>query len=132
MRIRLKDLRTAHKMYQSEFAAILGTTQSSVSRLEYIPVVDISSVYYKNLCNKFGKEEVDSYIVDDNVSIVIRGNKNQGSGQQTNSVVADSAALGIIKQQSDMIHSLLEKQAEQNDRLLRVLEKLANNDEKHQ
>ena len=127
MNIRLKDLRQSHNIFQSEFATILGVGQSSVSRLELRPVASISYSQYLALCDKFGKEDVDGFLSDgtDN-SVNVTGNTNEGGGNQNNSISlkSDDSLIDVIKAQNATIARMTVKQAEQTDRLLRILEKI--------
>ena len=127
MNIRLKDLRQSQKIYQSELAEILNITQSSVSRLELRPVATISYVQYLALCEKMGKEKVDEFVSEtSDSSMNVSGNRNEGGGSQNNSISMknDESLIDVIKSQSATILRMIEKQAEQTDRLLKILEKI--------
>ena len=125
MRFRLKDFRENKKLFQSDLARIMETNQSSISRSELRPVSSITFAQYDSLCKEFGKQDVEPFVVtEDNPSIIIKGNKNQGSGTQTNGVISDSSAMDIIKEQSTALRDIMRKMAEQTDRLLSLLEKI--------
>lgn len=69
---RLKDFRQAHGIFQSKMAEILGTTQSSISRMES-EGIELTIAQYQKLYDTFGQESVDAYKVEDN-GIYVTGN----------------------------------------------------------
>lgn len=124
MEFRLKDFRETKKKFQSDMAAILGINQSNVSRMELKGVSSISYPQYKALCDSFGKESVDEFIVKDNEQpVMVVNNKNEGSGTQDNSING-ADAMAIIHTQAKALSDALKKQTEQNDRMMALLEKL--------
>ena len=126
MKFRLKDFRQSKNLFQSDMAELLGTNQSTVSRMELRKSAELSLPQYESLCNKFGKEEVDKFVfTDESVSVSVTGNSNHGSGTQSNNVsFNDSDTMAAIKALSGALSELARKQAEQTDRLLSILEKM--------
>ncbi len=126
MEFRLKDFRETQKKFQSDMATILGVNQSNVSRMELKGVSSISYPQYKALCETFGKEAVDEFIVKENEqAVVVANNKNEGSGTQDNSVnVGNADAMTIIHTQAKALSDAIKKQSEQADRMMTLLEKL--------
>ena len=59
--VRLRELRVAHGLKQSELSEILGINQSNVSRAE-IKGRPIDEVMYQRLVEKYGEEEVSRYV----------------------------------------------------------------------
>lgn len=126
MRINLKDFRQSHKMFQSDMAELLEVNQSNVSRAELRGYFTLSYPQVKKLYEKFGKEDVDSFSLDKGISVSAFGNSNEGSGTQNNGYFhMDTNALDIISRQSEAVINLAQKQAEQTDRLIVLLEKLS-------
>lgn len=126
MRINLKDFRHAHRLFQSDMARLLELNKSNVSRAELRGYLTLTYPQLHTLYDKFGKEDVDSFMLEDNLSVEVSNNTNEGDGTQNNGVFAtDGASLEIIKQQSEALTRLAEKQAEQTDRLLLLIEKLS-------
>lgn len=112
MKIRLKDLRQSHGMFQSDMAALLGLNQSTVSRLELHPVAELTFPQYNALCERFGQEDVMRFIDD-------------GTEENRGRAVNDSTAMEVIKQQTEVLAHVLRKQTEQTDRLLSLLEQFS-------
>ena len=128
MRINLKDFRQSHGLFQSEMAAILGMNQSNISRAELKGFLDISYPQQKILNEKYGKEDVEKFIIRDDgpISVSASNNKNEGDVTQNNRFFAsDIKSLEIIKQQSEALAELAAKQSQQTDRILDLLEKLS-------
>lgn len=117
---RLKDFRQAHRIYQAKMAEILGTTQSTVSRME-TENIDLSIEQYNKLYDAFGKENVDSYKIDDS-KVYIAGNSNAFNGKTT---IVNNDLVNIIEKQNDMICDNMKKLAEMNERLLALMERFA-------
>lgn len=124
MFIRIKEFRKAHHLYQSELAEIIGVTQSVVSRMETKLVVALEEGQENALVEKFGREDVDRFVVTDMPSI-IQENRNHGGHQNNGVYVSDKESMNVILQQSSVIADALRKQSEQTDRLLSLLEKLS-------
>lgn len=59
----LKRLRFEHNLTQNELGEIMGISPSSVSRMES-QCLDVNTIQYGNLCNRFGFEIVDNYIIN--------------------------------------------------------------------
>ncbi len=127
---KIYEFRKAHEMYQSEFAEIVGLTQSAISRIEK-DGLDLSKSQMEKLYERFGKEDVDAFCTDDrNIS----GNVISGNGNQNNSmeVKSDKELIEIIRKQNETICRQFEVQnemnnrlASQNDKLISLLEKLS-------
>ena len=125
MKFRLKDFRQSKRLFQSDMAGVMGTNQSTVSRMELRPVAEISHPQYVALCERFGQEEVDAYIVPLEEAVAIVGNTNTGSGTQNYQVTSSGdVAMEIIREQTRALTESLRKQAEQMDRLLTLMERI--------
>jgi predicted transcriptional regulator len=111
---RLKDFRQAHGIFQSKMAEILGTTQSSISRMES-ENIELTIDQYQKLYDTFGQESVDTYRVEDD-SILVSG----GTNGKLNSDLVE-----IIKKQNEMVCENMKKISDLNERLMSLLEKLA-------
>ena len=111
---RLKDFRKSQRLYQAELAEILGSTQSAISRMELRPI-ELTYTQYQALYNKFGQEVVDSFRFE--------GDEPSPAEEQDG---FDSDSMAVIKKQADIIASCVQKQAQLTERLLNVLENLAN------
>lgn len=127
MRINIKNFRQSHGLFQSEMASILGINQSNVSRAELRGWLELTHPQTQALYEKYGKEDVDSFIIEENKNFVSASyNTNEGGGTQNNGCFcADATSLEIIKSQSEALVELATKQAQQTDKLLTLLEKLS-------
>ena len=126
MRFNLKDFRQSHSLFQSDMAELLNLNQSNISRAEIRGYLELSYPQLNALYNKYGREDVDSFMLPDPVSIGASNNTNEGDGNQDNRVYAyDLASLDLIKKQSEALMKLAEKQNEQTDRLITLLEKIS-------
>lgn len=126
MRFNLKDFRQSHSLFQSDMAELLNLNQSNISRAEIRGYLELSYPQLNALYNKYGREDVDSFMLPDPVSIGASNNTNEGDGNQDNRVYAyDLASLDLIKKQSEALMRLAEKQNEQTDRLITLLEKIS-------
>lgn len=126
MRFNLKDFRQSHSLFQSDMAELLNINQSNISRAEIRGYLELSYPQLNALYNKYGREDVDSFMLPDPVSIGASNNTNEGDGNQDNRVYAyDLASLDLIKKQSEALMRLAEKQNEQTDRLITLLEKIS-------
>ena len=130
MKIDLKKFRQAHDLFQSDISAILGVNQSNVSRAEIKGCFELSYEQEKKLFDKFGEKEVKAFCIPqkpcEKYSVVASGNANTGDGTQNNGIFAvDATTMNIIKQQSEALTNLAEKQISQNERLIVLLEKLS-------
>ena len=114
MEIKLKEFRQKHNLYQADMAAILNIAQSSISRMELKPTADLSYNQYQTLCDKFGIEEVEMFKADSAIPKALP--KKTPSDNQS--------ALDIIGQLTSSLVKLTEKQIEQSDRLISLLEKM--------
>lgn len=126
MDINLKDFRQSHSLFQSDMAEILGINQSNVSRAELKGFISLSYQQREKLYEKFGKEDVDAFEVHRNeVTVEANGNVNSGGNQNNGIISIDEMTLSIIKQQSETIRTLAEKQAEQTDKLMGLIDKIS-------
>lgn len=127
MKINMKDFRQAHNLFQSEMAELLGVNQSNVSRAELRGYFSLTYPQLQTLYERFGREDVDSFSVDEpQVSVTASGNSNEGSGTQNNGLFHfDEGLIDVIRRQSDAITELAHKQSEQTDRLLSLLDKIS-------
>lgn len=130
MRIDLKNFRQAHQLFQSEAAELLGINQSNVSRAELKGFFDLNFLQRKKLIEKYGQEDVESFRIPDgkqgNTTVNATGIRNEGEGTQNFGYFgADTTAMGIIRQQSEALTKLADKQSSLNERLLALLEKLS-------
>lgn len=118
-----KEFRRAHSLLQSHLADILGMTQSNLSRYEN-EGVDLTREQYGKLYEKYGKEDVDAFIVDNSQNVTACGNILHGAGTQNNGIQSDKDMLDIIRKLTETITHHVEKQDEINSRLLTILEKM--------
>ena len=126
MRFRLKEFRQSHKLFQADMASILEANQSSISRMELRPSCKLTHEQYGKLYERFGKEDVEAFIVEDEKEVFVTGNTNEGDGIQNNGVFGNGdAEMDIIKQQSEIISRLATKQGELTDKLIALLEKIS-------
>lgn len=118
-----KEFRRAHSLLQSQLADILGMTQSNLSRYE-TEGVDLTREQYGKLYEKYGKEDVAAFIVDNSQNVTSCGNILHGTGTQNNGIQSDKDMLDIIRKLTETITHHVEKQDEINSRLLTILEKM--------
>ena len=118
-----KEFRRAHSLLQSHLADILGMTQSNLSRYE-TEGVDLTREQYGKLYEKYGKEDVAAFIVDNSQNVTSCGNILHGTGTQNNGIQSDKDMLEIIRKLTETITHHVEKQDEINSRLLTILEKM--------
>lgn len=124
MKIDLKKFRQMHDIQQSSMAEILGLNQSNISRAESRGFHDLTYPQEEELCKRYGREDVEKYAVEDRVNI--SNNNNTGKGTQNNGIFgASKDTLDIIRQQSDALISLATKQAELNEKLMLLIDKLS-------
>ena len=125
MKLNLKDFRQAHKLFQSDMAEILDMNQSGISRAELRGYINLTYPQLKTLYAKFGKEDVDSFSYDEKVNMCASNNSNDGDVVQTNEYIGtDDATLQIIRQQAQALTRLTEKQMEQTEKLMALIEKI--------
>lgn len=128
MRINLKDFRQSHNLSQAEMTEILQLNQSNVSRAELRGYYELSYLQKQTLEERFGAEEVKRFEVPDNeergrVTANVSGNSNNGEVTMNNGFfAADIKAMEIIKQQSETIARLAEKQGELTEHVIVLLE----------
>lgn len=116
--INLRDFRKSHNLKQSDVAEILGVGQSAISRMEMRPV-QLTSIQCRALYERFGQEEVDLYKVDGSHSNVVPEPSVVQTPEQT--------AMAVISRQSEVILSITQKYEQLTERILKVLEKMAEN-----
>lgn len=116
--VRLKALRKAHGLKQSDLGGILGLEQTSVSRLESRHAL-MNEQQYKALVERFGEEEVAKYVGEPpwkNLVTNSEPDKRQAVQQfveVNDTKIAEMAVLArIIAQQRARIESL-EKEIEE-------------------
>lgn len=119
-----KEFRRAHSLFQSQLAEIMGLSQSNISRYE-TEGIEPTPAQYEKLYDKYGKEDVDTFVIDDTMRVVAENNINSGSGSQNNGIQTNGDLIEIIKRQTETMASHMEKQDAFNARLMDLLEKLA-------
>lgn len=117
-----KEFRRAHSLFQSHLAEIMGMKQSNVSRYE-ADGLEPTPEQYKRLCDKFGKEDVDSFMVDD--ATVVSQNNVNGSGVQNNGIQTDNGLVEIVKNLTETLAEHMKKQDALSDQMMSLLQKLA-------
>ena len=110
-------------MFQSHLAEIMGMNQSNVSRYE-TEGIPPTPEQYKRLCEKFGKEEVDAFMVEDSTSVISTNNVN-GSGVQNNGIQSDKDLLEIVKKLTETLTEHVKKQDAMSEQMMALLQKLA-------
>lgn len=122
---KIREFRKAKGIYQEDFAAIVGLTQSNLSRYE-TNGLDLTEEMIAKLRAKFG-EEIDSYFTDSYEQVRDKSIPEQQAGNLT---MLDM--LSIIKKQNETICQQVEIQnqfarqiANMNERMLALVEKIA-------
>ena len=122
---KIREFRKAKGLYQDEFAQIVGLTQSNLSRYENNDI-DLTYEMIEKLRQKFGSEEVDSFITDSAVQI---REKEIPMERKDDLTILD--LVTIVKKQNDTICKQIDIQNERtrqltnmNGRLLDLLEKI--------
>lgn len=115
-----KEFRRSHGLFQSQLAEIMGMAQSNVSRYE-TEGIDPTPDQYNKLYDKYGKDDVDSYKVENatpnyNVS---------GQVGLNNGMLVDKDIIEIIKKQTEILANHIVEQDKINSRLMTVLENLS-------
>lgn len=100
----------------------MGMNQSNVSRYE-TEGIDPTPEQYKKLCDKFGKEDVDAFIVDG--TKVVSTNNINGSGLQNNGVLVDGGLIEIVKSMTETLADHVKKQDAMAEQMMALLQKLA-------
>lgn len=118
-----KEFRRAHSLFQSQLAEIIGMTQSNLSRYE-TDGIEPTRDQYQRLYDKFGKEDVDAFIVEDGTKVMATNNVN-GSGVQNNGIQSDKDLLEIIKKLTDTVTEHVKKQDAMSEQMMALLQKLA-------
>ena len=122
---KIREFRKAKGIYQEDFAAIVGLTQSNLSRYE-TNGVDLTDEMIAKLRAKYG-DEIDGYFTDSSEQV---RDKSVPEQQTNNLTVLDMVT--VIKKQNDTICKQIETQNEftrqltsMNERLLNLLEKVS-------
>lgn len=118
-----KEFRRAHSLFQSQLAEIIGMTQSNISRYE-TEGIEPTREQYEKLYEKYGKDDVNAFIVDESLNVSASNNIMKGTGVQNNGIQADRDMLAIIKKQAETMASHVERQDALNERLVALLEKV--------
>lgn len=121
---KIREFRKAKGLYQDEFAAIVGLTQSNLSRYENNGI-DLTNEQLQKLQERFG-DEIKSYMTDSAEQV---RSKSIPLSQSEELTMLDMVT--IIKKQNDTICQQVETQnefarqlANMNTRLLNLLEKI--------
>lgn len=117
-----KEFRRAHSLFQSQLAEIIGMNQSNVSRYE-TEGIDPTPEQYRKLCERFGKEDVDAFMVDE--SKVVATNNVNGSGLQNNGGLVDGGLIEIVKSMTETLAEHVKKQDAMAEQMMALLQKLA-------
>lgn len=122
---KIREFRKAKGLYQEDFAAIVGLTQSNLSRYE-TNGIDLSEDMLDKLREKFGEKEVSAYITD--AAEQIRS-KEIPSDRKDELTTLDLITIikkqnETISQQFDTINDFIKQLANMNERLLSLLEKI--------
>ena len=127
MKFNLKYFRQMHNLLQREVAELLSINQSNVSRAEIAGFITLTYPQLQTLYDRFGKEDVDTYLIDESQNATVASNNvNGGMGTQNNGYyINDGVSLEIIRRQSEALANLASKQLEQTDRVISILEKLS-------
>jgi len=122
---KIREFRKAKGLYQDEFAAVVGLTQSNLSRYE-TNGIDLSEEQIDKLRAKYGTESVDAYLTDSYEQI---STKEIPPSQSEDLTMLDMVT--VIKKQNDTICKQVDTQNEfarqlvsMNARLLDLLEKI--------
>ena len=128
--IRLKDFRRENKIFQTELAEVLGVSQSAISRMEGNEL-ELTKEQYQKLYDKYGREIIEPYIYEEEtdsrlIEILKKGLERLGSQEH------DESLIPVLCKQNEIIQNCLEEQrqwtekyATMNEKLLSILEKLA-------
>lgn len=118
-----KEFRRAHSLFQSQLAEIIGMTQSNISRYE-TEGIEPTNEQYERLYEKFGRENVDAFIIKDGPHIAATSNVN-GSGVQNNGIQSDKELVGILKNLTETLSEHVKKQDTMAEQMMALLQKLA-------
>ncbi len=118
-----KEFRRAHSLFQSQLAEIIGMTQSNISRYE-TEGIEPTNEQYDRLYEKFGRENVDAFVVKDGSHVVATNNVN-GSGVQNNGIQSDKDLVGILKNLTETLSEHVKKQDAMAEQMMALLQKLA-------
>lgn len=118
-----KEFRRAHSLFQSQLAEIIGMTQSNISRYE-TEGIEPTNEQYERLYEKFGRENVDAFIIKDGPQIAATSNVN-GSGVQNNGIQSDKELVGILRNLTETLSEHVKKQDAMAEQMMALLQKLA-------
>ena len=114
-----KEFRRSHGLFQSQLAEIMGMAQSNVSRYE-TEGIDPTPDQYKKLYEKYGKEDVDSYKVEN----ILPNHNMNAHGAQNCGMQIDKDIIEVLKKQTEILANHIVEQDKINSRLMSVLENL--------
>lgn len=117
-----KEFRRAHSLFQSQLAEIIGMTQSNISRYE-TEGIEPTRDQYERLYKKFGKEDVEAFVVKDDAHVVATNNVN-GSGVQNNGVQSDKDLIGIVRNLTETLADHVKRQDAMAEQMMALLQKL--------
>lgn len=123
MAFKYKEFRRAHGIFQSQLAEIMGVVQSNISRYES-ENIEPQPEQLKKLYDKYGKEDVDSYFIEDTNIFDVKSS-SKGSNGQNNCILVDKDIIEILKKQSDILVKHIIEQDKINARLMTVIENLS-------
>ena len=122
---KIREFRKAKGVFQEEMAAVIGLTQSNLSRYEN-NAIDLTNEMIDKLREKYGREEVDAYLTDTAEQI---RDKDIPSDRKDEMTTLD--LITIVKKQNETICQQIEAQntfarqlSNMNERLLNLLEKI--------
>jgi transcriptional regulator with XRE-family HTH domain len=122
---KIREFRKAKNILQEDFAAIIGLTQSNLSRYE-TNGVDLTDDMITKLRARYG-DEIDGYFTDSSEQI-----RDKSVPEQQTSSLTMLDMVTVIKKQNDTICKQVETQNEfarqltsMNERLLNLLEKIS-------
>lgn len=122
---KIREFRKAKGIFQEEMAAVIGLTQSNLSRYEN-NAIDLTDEMLNKLREKYGREDVDAYLTDSAEQI---RDKDIPIDRKDELTMLD--LITIVKKQNETISQQIEAQnafarqlSSMNDRLLSLLEKI--------
>lgn len=122
---KIREFRKAKGIYQDEFAAVIGLTQSNLSRYENNGI-ELNEKMLEKLRAKYGEEEINAFMTDSPSQV-----RDKEIPQSKADELAILDMVSIIKKQNDTICQQVEVQNEfakqltsMNSRLLDLLEKI--------
>lgn len=109
---KLREFRKSHSLFQSQLAEILDVAQSGISRMEN-EQIDLSPSQYKKLCETYGKDDVDSFVLSE--EDIPRGSFDD---------IDPSEMMNIIKKQNDIICEYARNQQIYTEKIMNMVERL--------